>query len=211
MCNEYLRTKGYHEIGLELRETRIPLRFPTAERSPNLLLQSRVRPTDQAVILRARDDGVELTMARWWFVPAWHHGKLKDFRANTFNARSETVATLPTFRRAFARRRCLIVVDGWYETTGDTARDRVRWRVTPTGGNAVCLAGIWDRCDTADQGPVDSFTMLMRDAVPPLDVLHERQPVPLFSEHWATWLDVQADVKVLYSLANGTRFAIERI
>jgi putative SOS response-associated peptidase YedK len=210
MCNEYLRTKGISQLEVELSEVKIPLRFPPPERRPNLPPQPRVRPTDQAVILRGCEDGVELAMARWWFVPSWHKGKLRDFKANTFNTRSETVATLRTFRDAFARRRCLIVADGWYEFTGNTRKDRARWRVMPRHENGVCFAGIWDRCETTDEGMVDSFTMLMRDAAPPLDGLHTRQPVILRREDWATWLGLSADVEPLYRLDNADRFGIEK-
>ena len=65
-------------------------------------------------------------------------------------------------------------------------------------------------CDTTDAGTVESFTMLMRDAASPLDKLHDRQPIILRREDWAAWLDLNADVRPLFRLDNGDRFAIER-
>src|SRR5262249_36817330 len=150
-------------------------------------------------------------MARWWLVPWWHKGTLKEFKLTTFNARSETVAAARAYRDAFARRRCLIPADGWFEFTGDKKeRTWTKWCVRPVTVEGVCFAGIWDRCDTTDVGTVESFTMLMRDAVPPLDKLHTRQPIILRQEDWATWLDLSADVQPLFKLENEERFVIER-
>ncbi len=210
MCNEYLRRRGFQDYAREFSQIKLPLVFPPPHLAPNLQPQDSVKPTDQAPIFRSRDDGVELAMARWWFVPWWHKGKLRDFRLTTFNARCETIATSRTFRDSFARRRCLVPADGWFEFTGER-RDRMRWLVRPRHEDGVCFAGIWDRCETTDAGRVESFTILMRDPVPPLDRLHNRQPVVLRHQDWAIWLDLKADVTPLFGLGNDDRFAIERV
>ena len=211
MCNEYLRQKGFQNYAAEFSQLRLPIQFPPPHLAPNLQPQSSIKPTDPAPIFRMRDDGVELAMARWWLVPWWHKGKLKDFKLTTFNARSETIATARAYRDAFARRRCLIPADGWFEFTGEKkARTWVKWRVRPLNEDGICFAGIWDRCNTTDAGTVESFTMLMRDAAPPLDGLHSRQPIILRREDWATWLDLGADVQPLFGQGNGERFVIER-
>ena len=153
MCNEYLRRKGFQSYASEFSQLRLPIRFPPPHLAPNLEPQDRVRPTDQAPIFRTRDDGVELAMARWWLVPWWHKGKLKDFKLTTFNARSETVATARAYKDAFARRRCLIPADGWYEFTGDKkAKDWTKWRVRSRDEDGVCFAGVWLRHDGCRDG-----------------------------------------------------------
>lgn len=210
MCNQYLRRRGYQDYAQEFSQIKLPLVFPPPHLAPNLEPQDFVKPTDQAPIFRPRDGGVELAMARWWMVPWWHKGALKDFKLATFNARSETIATSRTFRDAFARRRCLVPADGWFEFTGEK-RERARWLVRSRDEEGVCFAGIWDRCETTDAGAVESFTILMRDPAPPLDTLHNRQPVILRREDWTTWLDLKADVKPLFALENGDRFVIRRV
>jgi putative SOS response-associated peptidase YedK len=209
MCNEYLRRKGFQDYAREFSQIKLPLVFPPPHMAPNLQPQDSVKPTDQTPIFRSRDDGVELALARWWFVPWWHKGKLKEFRLTTFNARCETIATSRTFRDAFATRRCLVPADGWFEFTGEK-RERARWLVRPRH-EGLCFAGIWDRCKTTDAGTVESFTIVMRDPEPPLDQLHNRQPVVLRQQDWGTWLDLKADVAPLFRLKNGDRFAIERV
>src|SRR5215469_9660448 len=98
MCSEYLRRKGFQSYASEFSQARLSIWFPPPNLTPNLEPQDRVRPTDQTPIFRCRDDGVELAMARWWLVPCWHKGKLKDFALTTFNTRSETVATARAYR-----------------------------------------------------------------------------------------------------------------
>jgi len=211
MCNQYLRTKAIGGYRHEFSQIKLPLVFPPVHATPNLAPQPEVKPTDTAPIFRRRDDGVELAMARWWLVPWWHRGRLKAFKLATFNARSETAATTRSFRATFAKRRCLIPADGWFEFTGDAKKDRVKWRVTPRHEDGVMFAGLWDRCETTDAGTVESFTMLMRDAAPPLDHLHTRQPVILRREDWQAWLDTDADAAPLYDLDNGDRFDLEQV
>ena len=62
----------------------------------------------------AEREGVrELRVVRWGLVPFW--AKDISIGSRLINARAETVASKPAFRRAFARHRCLLPADGFYE------------------------------------------------------------------------------------------------
>jgi len=65
-----------------------------------------VRPTEQG-------DGRELVLLKWGLIPFW--AKDAKIASSLINARAETVATKPSFREAFKKRRCLIPADGFYE------------------------------------------------------------------------------------------------
>ena len=54
----------------------------------------------------------EVMRARWGLVPPW--AKELSIGNRMINARGETVDTKPSFRNAFAKRRCLIPCDGFY-------------------------------------------------------------------------------------------------
>lgn len=55
----------------------------------------------------------KLVTPRWGLVPSW--SKDPGAGARLVNARAETVAEKPSFRKAFAARRCLVPADGYYE------------------------------------------------------------------------------------------------
>src|SRR3546814_4763992 len=103
----------------EFTHIRLPVRFGPGAAAPNLAPQNEVRPTDQAVVFRRFDDGVELVRMRWGLVPFFHKKPVREWKAATFNAKAETVKTLASFRMPFRRRRCLFAADGWVEWRGE--------------------------------------------------------------------------------------------
>lgn len=111
MCGRYRSTEPWAELHGALS------RFLGTPEQPALNLEPRdqVRPTQHAPIVTFEGDAPRVWNARWWLVPWFHKGNLKDWKASTFNARAETVATSRAYRQAFAQRRCLVVANGWYE------------------------------------------------------------------------------------------------
>jgi len=73
-----------------------------------------VAPSQPVLVARNTEgEGRELALLHWGLIPSWAKAPKTIYR--TINARAETVATKPTFRNAFRRRRCLIAADGFYE------------------------------------------------------------------------------------------------
>ncbi len=179
----------------------------------NLESREQVRPTDQATIVRLSDDGPIAGKARWWLVPWFHKGALKDWKATTFNARAETVRTSRAFRDSFARRRCLVAADGWYEWMGprdDDNKKKQPWLFESRNAEPIMFAGVWDRCETIDQGLVESFTIVTRPAGSPLNGYHHRAPVVLSGDEWSRWLDIAAEVDDLLGPESRDRFVVTK-
>ena len=185
-----------------------------AQAALNLEPREQVRPTQLAPIVTANDAGIpEVWSARWWLIPWFHKGTIKEWKATTFNARSETVATSRAYRDAFAKRRCLVVADGWYEWMGprdDDAKRKQPWAFTPHDAAPIMLAGIWDSCETTDEGRVASFTIVTQPAGAPLNGYHDRAPVVLFGENWRRWLDTTADVPDLLGPESPDKFDVAK-
>lgn len=197
MCNRYRSKHGWVDWTEDFSQLKIPLRFP--DPLPNL--REEIRPTNEAAIIRPVDaanptGGMEGAVMRWDLIPSFWKQPIKAKKFLATNARSETVATTSAFKGAFAKRRCLIPADGFYEWTGDKGT-KVKWLITVADQPWFCFAGLWDHAETAD-GPVDSFTILTTAAGPDMEPIHNRQPVILPRGRWIDWLDLKGDPAPLY-------------
>jgi putative SOS response-associated peptidase YedK len=143
----------------------------------------------------------ELRVVRWGLVPFW----AKDVKIGSrlINARAETVSSKPAFRRAFARRRCLLPADGFYEwqAPGDgPVSDGPRGRKQPyfihrEDGGVLAFAGIyelWRDPDAPDSDPAAwlwTAAIITTEAPDDLGRIHDRTPMVIEPGRWADWLD----------------------
>ncbi|MGW4466628.1 SOS response-associated peptidase [Micromonospora sp. NPDC004704] len=167
---------------------------PADDRSAGADLRDRDNQADPDVADdRAGDPGDApaarrraLSVARWGLVPAW----AKDARggARMINARAETVATTNAYARSFARRRCLVPADGWYEWVRGDGGTKQPYFMTPADGGVLALAGLWSVWKGPD-GPLLSCSVITTAAVGELADVHDRMPLLLAPERWDDWLD----------------------
>jgi putative SOS response-associated peptidase YedK len=106
------------------------------------------------------------------------------------------VHSISAFKEAFARRRCLIPANGFYEWMGEKG-GKVKWLITARAQRCFCFAGLWDHAETAD-GPIGSFIIPTTAAGPDMVSIHTRQPVILPRGRWRDWLDLKGDPTRLY-------------
>ncbi len=158
-----------------------------------------------AVLERADKDSGEvrrrLAPLRWGLVPSWS----KDLSggARLINARAETVAEKPAFRKAFAARRCLLPADGyyeWYASAPAEGAPRGRARKQPffvhrADGRRLAMAGVYefwrdpgrDREDPAAW--VVSCAVITTTATDAVGHIHDRMPMVVADEARDAWLD----------------------
>lgn len=139
----------------------------------------------------------KLVTPRWGLVPSWSKGP--SGAARMINARAETVAIKPSFRAAFAARRCLIPSDGFYEWhVGDAARPGARaprqpWFIRPRGGGWWVMAGIYefwrDRTASGPQEWLVTCAIITTTASDAVGRIHDRMPTTIRPDDWADWLD----------------------
>jgi putative SOS response-associated peptidase YedK len=145
-------------------------------------------PSTAQLVLRGREGGCELVMATWGLLNRW----VKDPSTATryVNARSEGARTKPAFREAFARRRCVVPADGFYEWTGGRGARRPLW-FHPRAGGLLHLAGLYEAWrDPATGEATRTFTILTTAANDVVAPVHDRMPAILDPAQVDAWLGI---------------------
>jgi putative SOS response-associated peptidase YedK len=156
-------------------------------KAPDLSPRFNIAPGQPVAVVRQKPEteGRELSFLHWGLIPSWADDPAIGDRMA--NARSETAATKPSFRRAFRSRRCRIVADGFYEWQKTNGRKQPYF-IGLQNDRPFGLAGLWERWDKHGE-PVESCTMLTTDANELMQPIHERMPVILPPDQYGLWLD----------------------
>jgi putative SOS response-associated peptidase YedK len=134
--------------------------------------------------------------ARWGLVPAGSGGPASG--PPLFNARSEDVATKPSFAAAVAKRRAVVPASGYYEWREIEGTKRPFYVSLP-GDELMLFAGLYEWWRTANPKSAEdakwllSATILTRSSTGPLTELHDRAPVLLDADLVEEWLDPAED------------------
>jgi len=147
-----------------------------------------VAPTASVLAVVEHEQRRLLVSFRWGLVPSWASDAKVGNRM--INARAETLADKPAYREAFARRRCLIPADGFYEWQRADDGSRLPFLAVARDGQPLALAGLWSTWrPTTDEQPLRTCTIVTTRANDDVAHLHDRMPVVLPAERWDSWLD----------------------
>lgn len=186
MCNRYNSITRGPDIGLGL--------LRPCWVSPRLSeVSSTVFPGRTGAVLRLREDELGMDAMQWRLIPFWARDPLGADQAkfrNTYLARAETIATLPSYREPFKRRRCLVPIESFGDY-GTVEGKRVPHLITPVGGGATYFPGVWDRW-SRDGQEILGFAIVTAEAPPELHWINDRFPVLLNDEAARAWMDPAA-------------------
>ena len=203
MCGRYASSRSAEDLVEEFEVHQPDL--------PHLEPDWNVAPTKEvyAVVERPPSGGGQdgdgaaaerqLRAMTWGLVPFW--AKDPSIGSRMINARMETVAEKPAYRRAFERRRALLPADGYYEwcaTSALTKAGKPRkqpYFIRPADGGVLAMAGlyeIWRDPERAEDDP-DRFrwtcTVITTAAEDSLGRIHDRMPLMLTPDRYDAWLD----------------------
>jgi putative SOS response-associated peptidase YedK len=145
---------------------------------------------------QATGEARDLRVVRWGLVPFW--AKDPSIGSRMINARSETISVKPAFRRAFARRRCLLPADGyyeWYRPGGDAKAVKQPYYMFRADGASLAMAGLyelWRDPAFPDDHPdawLWTSTIITTSAPDEAGRIHDRMPMVIDPALWADWLD----------------------
>ncbi len=176
-------------------------RFPVGE-SVEIRQRFNVAPGDDVLAVTTDREGAPRgELLRWGLVPSW--AKSQDTGLKMINARVETVAERPAFRRAFERSRCLIVADGFYEWQRIPDRPKRPFHITRSDHNPFAFAGLWSIWYRPDGTKLRSCTILTTAPNEAIAELHDRMPVILEPDAEQLWLDRAATPAQLRDVLGG--------
>jgi putative SOS response-associated peptidase YedK len=169
-----------------------------------------VAPRTDVLVVRdraAEDTATRvLSRLRWGLVPSW--AKDPSIGDRLINARAETVLDKPAYRRSFAKRRCIIPADGFYEwrrlpaLPGGTAPRKEPVFIRRRDGEPLAFAGLWSVWKVPEalagtlgeaDGWLRSCSIVTTRANDLLAPIHDRMPVVLPEGAWGRWLDPRAE------------------
>ncbi len=130
-----------------------------------------IAPAQRAVIVRWVEDRPVLAKRQWGFV--------RPEGGIAINARSERASRTPLFCDAFAKSRCLVPADGFFEWRREGKINQPYWFV-PADGRLMLMAGL------CEQG---RFAVMTMSASEPVREIHDRMPVMVAHAHAIDWLD----------------------
>lgn len=202
MCGRYASSRKPEDLVEEFEIDQAKVPETVVEPLPP---DYNVAPTKQVyAVLDRRDAGEatedrQLRVLRWGLVPFW--AKDPAIGSRMINARMETVTEKPAFRRAFAKRRCLLPADGYYEWYPTEQRTKAGkplkqpFYIHPEDGSVMAMAGLYEiwKDPTRDEDDPERFrwtcTVLTTTSEDAVGHIHDRMPLLVERDRYAEWLD----------------------
>jgi putative SOS response-associated peptidase YedK len=194
-------------------------RFPVGE-SVEIRRRYNVAPADDVLAVTVdREGSPRGELLRWGLVPSW--AERPDIGLKMINARAETAAERPAFRRAYERYRCLILADGFYEWQPARSAHRSApshrsaparrsalarrarkqpFHISTTDQQPFAFAGLWSIWHGPDDRILRSCSILTVAANEAVAPLHDRMPVILPADAEGPWLDPATPIPALADL-----------
>ena len=197
MCGRYAASRNPDDLVEEFETVETPEQAlpPSYNVAPTqdvyAVVERPPRGEPEAAAVRA------LRVVRWGLVPSW--AKDPSIGNRMINARMETVADKPAFRRAFAKRRCLLPADGYFEWYGQTKGKKQPFFIRPQDGGMLAMAGLYElwkdpsAADGVDDPWLWTCTVLTTSAPDDLGRIHDRMPLLVERDRYAQWLDPTRD------------------
>jgi len=170
--------KRYHTPQLEIEL------FPNNNISPGMMIPVVV------------DTGeIHIEQMKWGFIPYW--AKDPEIGNRLINARAETIAEKPAFRKSFATKRCLIPATGFYEWGIQEDGTKRPYYIHIKDQEIMSLAGLWDEWLDAEKHVFRTCAIITTQANSAIASIHERMPVIFKDADEAVWLSEENNTKDL--------------
>jgi putative SOS response-associated peptidase YedK len=154
-----------------------------------------VAPTQSILTVRIDHGKRKITEMRWGLIPNWASG----ITSANFNARSETVLDLPSFRGLIGSNRCLIPADGFYEWQKIEGVNQP-FAFEVGSRELFAFAGLWDEWKGPDRKVIRSCTILTTVPNSLVAEVKDRMPVIVAKEKYEAWLDPKTPLQAVLEI-----------
>lgn len=196
MCGRYVQASSPELLAERFSVDELRERVEATEPDYN------VTPRRDVPVVAVSEQRRVLDAVRWGLVPPW--AKELKVGDRMINARAETIATKPAYRKAFQKRRCIIPADGFFEWRRRPDRPKQPYFIHRVDREPIAFAGIWERWKDRDDDSapwIRSCAIVTTEANDLMRPVHNRMPVILPESAWETWLDPEnEDVDSLQAL-----------
>jgi putative SOS response-associated peptidase YedK len=198
MCGRYVAVHSPQQLAEEFDVDRVMVDAPV---EPDY----NVAPTKPVLGVMAREPRErpgarqrQLRVLHWGLVPSW--AKDPSIGSRLINARVETAPDKPSFRQAFAKRRCILPASGYYEwdkpATGEKggAARKQPYFIHRADGAPLAMAGLYelwrDPERTRDDPEAWHWTcvVLTTQATDEVGRIHDRAPLIVPADGYDAWL-----------------------
>lgn len=182
MCGRFVAASSVKDLvgAFSIREVRLTDWEPTWN----------LAPTDPVRVVTSREGVRTLEQRKWGLVPHWADDASEA--AKRINARAETVHEIPTFRDAFARRRCIVPSDGFYEWRRRPDSPSQPYFIRAVDGSPLAFAGLRATWGPSEE-PLRTCAIITTEANTAVADVHDRMPVILPADAWDGWLNAEED------------------
>ena len=193
MCGRITQKSNPHGLGLKIVNLVEPL---YADNTPP---RYNGAPGQDHWVIRQNPKTGERNLDRlWWgLIPYWV--KEANGGRKPINAKAETIVSLPSFRDAYKRRRCLLPIDNFFEwraIKGEKAKQP--FAIGMKSGEPFALAAIWENWKRPDSDEwVRTFAIVTCPANELMAEIHDRMPVIVPPEAFERWLGTEPDPRDL--------------
>lgn len=149
MCGRFTRKEKDRQLSEALKTI-----FP-ADSPPRF----NIAPAQLIACVRANTESEkrEYVELQWGLIPSW--AKDSSIGNKMINARSETVAEKPSFRKAFKQQRCVVLADGYYEWKRE-GKGKQPYYIRFKDQRMFCFAGLWEQWEKGSDGALETCAML---------------------------------------------------
>ncbi|WP_412055643.1 SOS response-associated peptidase [Bacillus inaquosorum] len=139
-------------------------------------------------ILTIINDGSNNRLGKGWgLIPPW--AKVEKIGYKMINARAETLAEKPSFRKPLVSKRCIIPADSFYEWKRLDPKIKIPMRIKLKSSNLFAFAGLYEKWNTPEGNPLYTCTIITTKPNELMEDIHDQMPVILTDVNEKEWLN----------------------